>query len=212
MADPVRVGGQFLVMMTGAFLLMTAFGMVLAVNAEYVIGTVYGSGWSGAVLVFEVLCIGAGVRTCTQLCDVLNIARGDVYALAGRRTVAAVIMVAATYAVREYGLAEAAWAITLSQVAMLIMTVALAMSGLDLERGAFRPFVRRGVLAAVLLIAVNILLLFAGKAELAGGMPLVVTSIVGNLLALSPVLAIGAAWFARASGFPVSGQSSTDGG
>lgn len=197
LADRVRAGTQFLALMTGAFVLMMAFGLIQAVNADFIISTVYGSGWSGAVLVFEVLCVGTALRTCTQICDSLNIARGDVYALAGRRAIAAAVMVVGTWAVREYGLAEASWAIILSQVLMLLMTVRLAISGLEMQRSEFQPFLPRGVLAGVLLVVVNGALLLARNAGSIGSVSLLVLSIIANVLALMPVLMVMTVWMGR---------------
>jgi O-antigen/teichoic acid export membrane protein len=192
--DRARVGFQFMALIVSAFLLMTAFGLVLAINAEFVISAVYGDGWSGAVLVFEVLCIGAGIRAGTQICDALNIARGDVYALAGRRTVSAGIMVLAVYAARGYGLHEVSWAVTASQAAMFAMTVVLAARGLGLRWHSFKPFLSRTIACVVLSLAFNALLVSFREHELSSDISLLALSVVANAISLLPVLLSAASW------------------
>ena len=199
LTDKVRVGGQFLAMMVGAFLVMTAFGLVLAINAQFVINMIYGDGWSGAAVVFQVLCVGAGIRACTQICDALNIARGDVYALAGRRAISAVIMVVATYAVRQHGLMEAAWAVTVSHGVMLVMTVALAISGLGLGRAAFSMFIPRSSVSGILLVVVNVTLLVSGRNGMVSGWPLLLASIVANAISLLPIAMGFSAWLGKSA-------------
>lgn len=194
MADRARVGFQFIALIVSAFLLMTAFGVVLAINAEFIINAVYGDGWSGAILVFEVLCIGAGFRAGTQICDALNIARGDVYALAGRRMLSAGIMVLAVYVVRKYGLYEVAWAVTVSQATMFVMTIALAVKGLGLHRDSFKPFGLRTILVVVLLVVINSMLLLLRNHGLVGGIPLLALSAIANGVSLLPVLLATVRW------------------
>ncbi len=198
MADRARVGFQFIALIVSAFLLMTAFGVVLAINAEFIINAVYGDGWSGAILVFEVLCIGAGFRAGTKICDALNIARGDVYALAGRRMLSAGIMVLRG-AGKRHGLFEAAVWIwcggTVSQATMFSHTmIALAVKGLGLHRDSFKPFGLRTILVVVLLVVINSMLLLLRNHGLVGGIPLLALSAIANGVSLLPVLLATVRW------------------
>ncbi len=190
LGDPRLVTRQFLTIMTVGFVVTTAMGVLLAMNAPLIVEIAFGSGWDHAVVVFEILCLGAGIRSCIQICDAVNIARGDVYALANRRAAAAVTMFVGMYAANNFGLAGAAWAIMASHSLMLFLTIGLAVVGVGISMETATPFVRRLGLALGLILMVDIPVLYLREANLVGGIPLLVLTIIVNMVITLPLILV----------------------
>jgi O-antigen/teichoic acid export membrane protein len=151
LSDKKLVTEQFLKLFSAVFIAMTAVGLLLAVNADFVVRVALGGGWDEAVVVFQILCLGAGLRSSTQICDALNIALGRVQALANRRALAAIVMFGLIYLVQERGLPGAAWATNVGHGLMLLLTMGLVGGGLRLKAPDLLPCLGP-LLAALLLI------------------------------------------------------------
>jgi O-antigen/teichoic acid export membrane protein len=186
-SDSRAIGQQFIWLLVGIFVAMTALGLFLALNAELVVRVAFGAGWNEAVVVFQVLCLGAGVRASIQICDALNIARADVYALANRRAMAAVAMIVAIYLARNQGLAGAAWAINVGYCLMLVLTVRLANAGLCLGRDDVRPVLVALFTGLLLVGVVDAIAAYGKSLGWVDGMSLFLFVAVANLIVAIPI-------------------------
>lgn len=186
-ADGREAIRPFLLIITSAFVIASAVGVVFALNSTFIVSAVFGPGWEEAILVFEILCIGAGVRCSIQLCDALNIARGDVYALANRRAATALVMLGGMFAAKGLGLAGAAWAVVASHTLMLALTIALAVVGLGIRRVDVVPDLRRMAGAALLVTAANLPILYLRYNGSAGGLALLGWTVVANAIVALPL-------------------------
>ncbi|CAG0938059.1 Teichuronic acid biosynthesis protein TuaB [Gammaproteobacteria bacterium] len=207
LADAGQASRQFMAVTSTVFVLLSALGWFLAINADLVVHLAFGEGWQQATVVFQVLCLGAGVRAAIQVCDSVNIARGDVYALARRRAMATVVLVAALLTTRFMGLAGATSAMLVGQVAMLAMTVGLAVRGLGIEGSDTRPHTRRILAATGLLILADL----PGAALQVGGrvtgIPLLVVCIITNMFVMHWITR----WFAVSLGVRLPWMTPADG-
>lgn len=187
-ADPELASRQFLAVTTTIFVLLSALGLFLAINADLVVHLVFGPGWQQAIVIFQVLCLGAGIRSTIQVCDSLNIARADVFALASRRALSAVILIVTLFLAQSLGVVAAALALLVSQAAMLAMTAGLAVRGLRITLGLAGPYLRRVAVALALLALAD--LPFAGlqAGGWLSGIPLLGISIAANLLVMTWVV------------------------
>ncbi|MBL8200262.1 MAG: oligosaccharide flippase family protein [Chromatiales bacterium] len=177
----------FLMIIMSAFVFATGVGFTFALNSDLLVTVVFGPGWDQAITVFQILCLGAGIRSCIQLCDSLNIARGDVYALANRRAATALFMLVGMYLAQDLGLAGAAWAVMASHALMLALTISLAVRGLQIRRAEIAPVVRRVIMAFLMLVAANLPVWYLRESGPVGGVALLGWSIVTNAVLLLPL-------------------------
>lgn len=189
-ADGRSAVRPFLMIITSVFVVATGVGLMFALNSDLLVAVVFGPGWDQAVIVFQILCLGAGVRSCIQLCDSLNIARGDVYALANRRAATAVVMLLGMYLAQDLGLAGAAWAVLASHAFMLALTITLAVRGLEVRRADAAPFLRRAVMASLLVAAANLPVWYLRESGHLGGVALLGSTILTNGIVLLPLAMI----------------------
>lgn len=190
LADKKLVTTQFLSVVASVFVLASAIGMLLAINSDFIVQTAFGSGWNDAVIVFEILCLGAGIRSSIQICDALNIARGDVYALANRRAATAVLLFVGMYVLRSFGLAGAAWAMISSHTLMLALTVGLAVVGLQIRMVLAAPFIWRLGGAFLLILAVDVPGFWLRESGTVDGVPLLAFGVIANVAIALPVALI----------------------
>lgn len=183
-AEPRQASRQFLAVTTAIFVLLSALGLFLAINADLVVRLVFGPGWQQAVVVFQVLCLGAGIRSAIQVCDSLNIARADVYALANRRAISATLLIVAIVLAQSLGVVAAAIAIMISHAAMLAMSIGLAARGLGISREVAQPYLRRVGVALVVLAMADLPLAGLGAIGLLSGVPLLAVCLAANLVAI----------------------------
>lgn len=190
LANKDLVTKQFLSVITSVFVLASAIGMLMAINSDFIVQTAFGPGWGDAVIVFEILCLGAGIRSSIQICDALNIARGDVYALANRRAATAVVLLVGMYILKSLGLAGAAWAMISSHALMLALTVGLAVVGLQIRVVLATPFLWRLGSAFLLILAVDLPGLWLRKSGAVDGIPLLAFGIIANMAIALPLALI----------------------
>jgi len=188
LADHGVAGRVFLSVVVTAFVSMSVLGVFLAVNASLVVEMAFGAGWDAAVPVFQLLCLGGGIRAAVQLSDALNIARGDVYRLARRRMWSAGVMVVVLAAAPRLGLIGGAWAVLAAQSAMLAFSLALAIRGLGLNRSLAQPFVRQLCSGLGLLALVNLPVVLLQRVFGFHGMGVVAMSALAGCIALTPVV------------------------
>lgn len=179
--------GRFFELMAAVFVSLSGFGFLLAANAALVVLAAFGSGWGDAVLVFQILCLGAGIRSCIQISDSFNIAKGSVYALANRRAAAAIATAAGIFLARKAGLEGAAWATIAGQAAMLALTLSLAAGSAGLGRAEIGSVGRNAALATGLLGLASAAAYIVYKIGVVGQVGVLVLGLVANLLVLAPV-------------------------
>ncbi|MCL4779484.1 MAG: oligosaccharide flippase family protein [Gammaproteobacteria bacterium] len=187
LADPPVAAAQLGSVFTVLLVPVTAIGLLLAINSELVIELALGGGWSVAVVPFAILCIGAGLRSCLQISDAVNIARGDVYALANRKAICMIVMLVCLFVTQRYGLAGAAMSILVGHTLMLILTIPLIITGLKIERALLAAFAVRNGLALGIVVCVDILLWRILATDVVSAMNGLVLSVAANILISIPI-------------------------
>ena len=199
-SDLQVAAAQVITVLTILFIPVTVIGLLLAVNSELVINLALGSGWSAAVAPFAILSFGAGIRACLQISDVVNIVRGDVYALANRKAICMGVMLVFLFVTQRYGLAGASMSVLVGHTLMFILTIPLIIVGLQIHRALLVSFIVRNGLALGLFLLVDIVLWQLLAVDAVSTTKVLVVSLAVNLVAMIPVVALMVPWVRKISG------------
>ncbi len=153
------LGPALSLIITCVFISMSVLGFLLAVNAELIILLICGEKWLGVVPLFQILCIGTGIRSATRICDIANRALGVVYQAANWRFVVLLLTIIAVLFGINWGLEGVAWAVLASNAVGLLLAFYVAISTLKLRRADFALYTRT-IVTAIAFFAVSNLLWF----------------------------------------------------
>jgi O-antigen/teichoic acid export membrane protein len=198
-SDLQAAATQLITVLTILFIPVTVIGLLLAVNSEFVINLALGAGWSAAVAPFAILSVGSGIRACLQIADVVNIVRGDVYALANRKAVCMGVMLVCLFVTQSYGLAGAAMSVLAGHTLMFIVTSPLIIVGLQIHRTLLVSFIVRNGLALGLFLLVDIVLWRMLAVDAVSTTTGLVVSLAVNIVAMIPVAALMVPWLVKMS-------------
>ena len=129
-----RVGEVIFLSIQLALVLMTSMGIFLAVYGEELITLVYGDKWSSIVFLFQILCLGAGLRTATRIADVANRALGRLRRASLGKFMSAVFILVSVYLVSGFGLESVSTAVLVGNLTAFLIASFVALSGMDLVK------------------------------------------------------------------------------
>jgi PST family polysaccharide transporter len=174
----------FLPLLVTVCSLMSMLGIVLAINGPLIIRLVLGDGWDEAVIAFQVIALGSGVRAGIQISDALNIARGQVYSLAVCRAISAAFLVAIIMPSMKYGVVGAAYALVAVHSLMFVLTTTIGLRGIVSSLQKWPTLRARMVISAVAVGLLLTVLLYVVDQRLSSGVLLLVSIALGFVSAL----------------------------
>jgi PST family polysaccharide transporter len=102
--------------------------VVLEILAPEFILTLFGAQWRGAVVPFQVLCVGMLFRTSYRMSDSIALSSGAVYRRAGRQWIYAVCVICGAWFGTRWGLAGVSWGVV---AALTVNFLLMAQLGLN---------------------------------------------------------------------------------
>ena len=113
---------------------ITAMGIFLAVFGSEIINLIYGEKWNSIIIVFQVLCLGAGIRSATRVADVTNRAFGRFKAASIGKFFSAMLLLVVVYLASPHGLNIIAVSILLCNIIALIIITLIAFSNIEVSK------------------------------------------------------------------------------
>ena len=146
----IAIGAMIMAVQELAFYGMNCMGMFMAICGNEIIGLIYGDRWLSVVLVFQTLCLGAGVRSATRIGDIANRAQGRLKAASISKLVAALFLVTAVYFSSRLGLHCVAFAVLASNIFAWFLVSWVSMRGLNISRATISAALSRVVISSIL--------------------------------------------------------------
>lgn len=153
--DQKRLTMVYLTLASHSFVLMIGLGLFMAANGELLVRLILGERWLPAVTLFQVFCLGAGVRIVTRIGDCVNRALGQVYAASMRKMTMAIVYLLLVWLAVPHGLLMICVAVVVAQLLGALIISHLAWQGIGLKWDESVAFLARSMIWSLGLLGLN---------------------------------------------------------